>query len=149
MNSRQFVAGVAFALGLLVAGVGTAAAATLIKESEAKLPPAPAAALETRGIARGPGVRVVSPESAVTSPFPLRLAFEPRGGARIDLSSVKVIYLRSPTVDLLDRVRGGLSEKGIDLAAAEAPPGEHQIRVTVQDSEGRQTTTLLTLKVVR
>ena len=55
---------------------------------------------------------------------------------------------RLRTADL-DRVRGGLSEKGIDLAAAEAPPGEHQIRVTVQDSEGRQTTTLLTLKVVR
>lgn len=147
MNSRQMAVTVVFGMAMWVAGA--AAAATLIKESEAKLPPAPATALETRGITRGPGVRVVSPESAVTSPFPLRLAFEPRGGARIDLSSVKVIYLRSPTIDLLERVRGGLSEKGIDLEAAEAPPGEHQIRVTVQDSEGRQTTTLLTLKVVR
>ena len=58
-------------------------------------------------------------------------------------------YLRTPNVELVDRVRGGLSEKGIDLATAEVPPGEHQIRLTVQDSEGRQTSTLLNLNVVK
>ena len=58
-------------------------------------------------------------------------------------------YLRTPNINLLDRVRGGLSEKGIDLVAAEAPPGEHQVRLTVQDSEGRQTSVLLNLNVVR
>jgi hypothetical protein len=91
----------------------------------------------------------VSPEGAVVSPFPLRVVFEPRGGAKIDLSSVTMTYLRTPNVNLLDRVRGGLSEKGIDLATAEAPPGEHQVRLTVQDSEGRQTSTLLNLNVVK
>jgi len=129
--------------------IGSAAAQTLIKESEAKLPPAPASTLSTRAITRGPGVRVVSPEAAVSSPFPLRVAFEPRGGAKIDVASVKVVYLRTPNVDLLDRLKGGLSEKGIELSAAEVPPGEHQIRITVQDSEGRQTSTLVNLSVVK
>ena len=140
-------AGLTLLCGLLMAT--SVAAEVLIKESEAKLPPAPATAPATRAITRGPGIRVVSPEGAVVSPFPLRVVFEPRGGAKIDLSSVTMTYLRTPNVNLLDRVRGGLSEKGIDLATAEAPPGEHQVRLTVQDSEGRQTSTLLNLNVVK
>lgn len=140
-------AGLTLLCGLLI--VTSVAAEMLIKESEAKLPPAPLAAPATRAITRGPGIRVVSPEGAVASPFPLRVVFEPRGGAKIDLSSVTMTYLRTPNINLLDRVRGGLSEKGIDLVAAEAPPGEHQVRLTVQDSEGRQTSVLLNLNVVR
>ena len=140
-------AGLTLLCGLLM--VTSVAAEVLIKESEAKLPPAPATAPATRAITRGPGIRVVSPEGAVVSPFPLRVVFEPRGGAKIDLSSVTMTYLRTPNVNLLDRVRGGLSEKGIDLVTAEAPPGEHQVRLTVQDSEGRQTSTLLNLNVVK
>ena len=140
-------AGLTLLCGLLMAT--SVAAEVLIKESEAKLPPAPATAPATRAITRGPGIRVVSPEGAVVSPFPLRVVFEPRGGAKIDLSSVTMTYLRTPNVNLLDRVRGGLSEKGIDLVTAEVPPGEHQVRLTVQDSEGRQTSTLLNLNVVK
>lgn len=128
-----------------------AVAATLISDAEAKLP-APAKAVATRAITRGPGIKVVSPDvlaEKVASPFPLRIAFEPRGGSKIDLSSVKLTYLKTPNVELLDRVKDGLSEKGIELASAEVPPGEHQIRVTIQDSEGRQASTILTLNVVK
>lgn len=115
--------------GLLMATSVTAE--VLIKESEEKLPPSLVTTPATRAITRGPGIRVVSPEGAVLSPFPLRVVFEPRGGAKIDLSSVTMTYLRTPNVNLMDRVRGGLSEKGIDIVTAEAPPGEHQIRLTV------------------
>jgi hypothetical protein len=58
-------------------------------------------------------------------------------------------YLRSPSVDLTERVKAGLSEKGIDLKVAEVPPGEHQIRVSVQDSDGRQSNVVLNLNVTR
>lgn len=146
MKQRGFVVA---ALLTLLSQVNPACAEVLIKEAEAKLPAAPATNLATRAITRGPGIRVVSPEAPVQSPFSLQLAFEPRGGAKIDLASVKVVYLKSPSVDLLDRVKGGLSEKGIDLPKAEVPPGEHQLRVTVQDSEGRQTSTLVNLTVVK
>lgn len=126
-----------------------AGAASLITESEAKLPEASAA--RTRAITRGPGIRVVSPDpgTAIKSPFNLKLAFEPRGGAKIVPESIKVTYLKSPTVDLLDRVRPGISEHGIELAGAEVPPGEHQIQMVVEDSEGRRTTTVIKLSVVK
>ena len=126
-----------------------AGAASLITESEARLPEASAA--KSRSITRGPGIKVISPDpaAATRSPFNLKLAFEPRGGARIIPESIKVSYLKTPVVDLLDRIRPGISEHGIDLAGAEVPPGEHQIQMSVEDSEGRRTTTVIKLSVVK
>lgn len=142
-------------VNLILAGMllaSSAMAETLIKESEARLPPAPATGPATRSITRGPGIRILSPvagSQSLASPFPLQIAFEPHGGAKIDLSTVRLTYLRSPNVDLTERVKPGLSEKGIDLKAAEVPPGEHQIRVSVQDSDGRVSNAVLKLNVVR
>ena len=59
----------------------------------------------TRGILRGPKVEVISPNEAAHSPLRLQLKFETFGGARIDIESVKVLYLRTPNVDLTARVR--------------------------------------------
>ncbi len=126
-----------------------AGAASLITESEANLP----AAVETksRSITRGPGIRVISPDPATTikSPFNLKVAFEPRGGAKIVPESIKVTYLKAPAVDLLDRLKPGISEQGIDLANAEVPPGEHRIQMSLEDSEGRRTITVIKLSVVK
>lgn len=136
--------------GMLLAT--SALAETLITESEARLPPAPATVAATRAITRGPGIRILSPDAgsaSLVSPIRLQIAFEPHGGAKIDPSTVRLTYLRSPGVDLTERVKGGLSEKGIDLKAAEVPPGEHQIRVSVQDSDGRVSNALLKLNVTR
>ena len=58
-------------------------------------------------------------------------------------------YLKSPSVDLTERVKSGLSQSGIDLPSAEIPPGEHQLRVTVQDTEGRQNSAVILLKIAR
>jgi hypothetical protein len=141
----------AIAMCLALAFLGAAQAAPLIKEDEAKLPAA-SEPEKTRGITRGPAIKVVSPDpaaQAVKSPFNFKVAFEPRGGAKIDPASVKVTYLKTPSVDLLDRIKPGLSEKGIDLAGAEAPVGEHQIRVTVRDSEGRESKTDINFKVAK
>lgn len=126
-------------------------AAPLILEAEAGLPNAPVIEPKLRGITRGPAIRQLfpAPETAQKSPFDLRIAFEPRGGAAIDLASVKVVYLKSPSVDLLERVRPGLSARGIELSGAEAPAGEHLIRVSVQDSEGRQTHSVIKLSVAK
>ena len=59
----------------------------------------------TRGILRGPKVEVISPIEASHSPFRLQLKFESFGGARINVDSVKVLYLRTPNVDLTSRVK--------------------------------------------
>lgn len=138
--------------GVLAAFVCSLQAAPLISDKEAKLPAGESSTMATRAITRGPGIRVLSPEpgaAAIRSPFLFKVAFEPRGGAKIDPATVKIVYVKTPNVDLLDRIKVGLSDKGIELDAAEAPAGEHQIRVTVQDSEGRQTTQLIGFTVVR
>lgn len=121
-------------------------AAPLITAKEAKLPDA-AGSLNTRGISRGPGIKVISPEpgSQNKGPFEFKVDFEPRGGASIDQSSVKVTYMKSPTVDLTSRVKGSITDMGIDLKNAEIPPGEHQVKISVKDSDGREASTITTL----
>ena len=114
--------------------------------------PAAAPGLSTRAITRGPGIRVISPDpaqGAVKGAFELKVAFEAHGGAKVDPASVKVTYLKAAPVDLLDRVKAGLSASGIDLAGAEAPPGDHQIQISVQDTDGRRSTTVLRFSVVK
>lgn len=123
---------------------------TLIKNDEAKLPAA-SGVLATRGISRGPGVKVVTPDLAggISSPFNLKIVFEPRGGSKIDPAATRVTYLKATPVDLLPRVKAGLSEQGLALEGAETPPGEHAIQISVQDSEGRVTNTVIQLNVVK
>lgn len=127
---------------------GAALAAPLITTKEAALPPA-AGALATRGISRGPAIKMVSPEpeAAVKSPFNLKLNFEARGGEKIDPNSVKVVYMKSPFVDLTSRLQSAITPTGIDFQQAEVPPGEHTLRVTVKDSAGRETNSTMTIVV--
>ncbi|MBI3531185.1 MAG: hypothetical protein CK604_03755 [Curvibacter sp. PD_MW3] len=127
---------------------GAALAAPLITAKEAALPPA-AGVLATRGISRGPAIKMVSPEpeAAVKSPFNLKLNFEARGGEKIDPNSVKVVYMKSPFVDLTSRLQSAITPTGIDFQQAEVPPGEHMLRVTVKDSAGRETNSTMTIVV--
>jgi hypothetical protein len=137
---RRALAAAAFLL------LGTASAAiplsgfaadTLITEAEARLPDAPSAA-PTRGISRGPGVRLSTPDEVTARGFPLQLALDPRGGARIDPDSLKVTYLKQPAVDLTARLMPGLQGNQIALARVAVPAGIHPIRVSVRDTEGRE-----------
>lgn len=125
-----------------------AISAPLISAKEAALPPA-AGTLATRGISRGPAIKLASPEAdtPVAAPFDFKINFEPRGDAKIDPSSVKVIYMKSPFVDLTPRLKSAISANGIDFAKADVPPGTHTIRVTVKDSEGRETNSVMNLVV--
>jgi hypothetical protein len=132
----------------LVASAQLGLAASLISAKEAALPPA-SGTLATRGISRGPAVKLVSPEAdtPVMAPFDFKVNFEPRGDAKIDQSSVKVVYMKSPFVDLTPRLKSAISANGIDFAKADVPPGTHTIRVTVKDADGRETNSVLTLIV--
>lgn len=138
-------------LGVVAAGVLFSApsrATQLITEEEALLPPPKGAiAADRRGIMRGPKVEFVSPGASVNSPLRLVLKFESFGGAKIDPDSVKVLFLRSPNVDLTPRVKPFIQADGINMQDAELPPGEYTVRVDLKDSEGRPGTTMFTLKV--
>lgn len=145
--SKKTILAVAALFSILVAEAG---AVTLIKDSEAKLPAA-SGGLATRGITRGPAIKQVSPapEDAVKSPLNLKVSFEARGGAKIDPATVKAAYLKSPSVDLTDRIKPAITANGIELNGAEVPAGEHQISISVTDSEGRQSNSVITLKVAK
>jgi hypothetical protein len=135
-----------FAAGLMISGTS---ATQLITQEEASLPPPKgAAALDRRGILRSPKVEVVSPNQAVSnSPLRLRLKFESFGGAKIDPDSVKVLFLRTPNVDLTSRVKPFIDADGINMQDAELPPGDYTFRIDIKDSDGRPGTAIFTLKI--
>ena len=125
-------------------GSASAQVIKLISDDEARLPAA--ASMSARGVTRGPGVKLLSPEAGKKDGLPLKLSFEPRGSAQIDTASVQVTYLKSPTVDLTPRLKAAIRPEGIDLSAVAMPPGEHPIRVSVKDDEGRLGSAVITLK---
>jgi hypothetical protein len=124
-------------------------AADLITVKEAQLPAA-AGELKTRGISRGPAIKVLSPDvgsAPISAPFDLKVQFESRGGKKIDPASVKVTYLKSPMVDLTGRMKPAISESGISFEKAQVPPGDHAVRITVKDVEGRESNSVINLAV--
>ena len=135
----------ALCLGLLL-GALPAQALDLVSAAEAALPDD-----VTRGITRSASIVQELPAkgSPVRSPFQLKIALKPHGGARIDVKSVQLIYLKTPMVDLTERVRGGISESGILVDGLSLPPGLHRLQIRVADSEGREAESLLLLDVAR
>lgn len=149
--------GTSLAVAILIAFGATAPALAqsdparlvLITEAEAKLPAPLDFKLALRaGVTRGPKVILVSPtgDGDVQSPVHLNLKFESFGGAKIDLSSIKITYLKKPAVDLTERLVNVTQAGGIDVVA-ELPAGVHNIRVDLKDSEGRVGTANFVLKV--
>jgi hypothetical protein len=142
------------ALLLCFGSVGAAGEDTkvvLITSAEARLPAPPMTALTKRaGVTRGPQINALSPKpdaKGVSSPFRFQVKFTARSGAKIDSESVHVVYLKQPLVELTDRLKQYINADGIDVAAAEAPPGTHSIKIDVKDSEGRAGSTTLTFNV--
>jgi methionine-rich copper-binding protein CopC len=147
---------VAPALAILGALYGislaSARAEVLITEQEGMRPAAaPKAEEASRGIFRAPKISVLSPqeEAIVTSPLNLKLKFESFGGTKIDEDSVRVIYLKNPSVDLTPRLKKHLKSNGIEMDVAEAPPGVHHLKVEVKDSDGHLGTAEIVFKVTK
>jgi hypothetical protein len=122
----------------------------LITSAEAALPALPDSGLTMRGITRGPAIEQVEPEPAgksVTSPLSLKIKFTARNNAEIDKDSVKVTYVKSPSVDLTARVKSHLTPDGIEMKQADVPPGTHVIRIDLKDTQGRASTAIIKLSV--
>ncbi|BDU59064.1 hypothetical protein LMORI2_20460 [Limnohabitans sp. MORI2] len=145
-KKNQIIGVIAVVLAL---GSASLQAAPLITPKEAQMPAA-SGELKTRGIARGPGIKVISPDVTapeIKGPFDLKVVFESRGGNKIDASAVKVTYLKATAVDLTPRLKDAITENGIDFAKAEVPPGEHSVKITVKDVDGRESSTVMNLVV--
>jgi len=142
LAAAAFTLAAAFSLST---GAAQAQVLQLVTADEAKLPSF-AATPGARGITRGPGVKLVTPEN-VSGTFPLKVEFAPHGGTKIDPASVKVEYLRGSGVDLTARLKASIKPEGIEVASAQTPAGEHAFRVSVRDSEGREGKTEFKLTV--
>jgi hypothetical protein len=139
---------ICIAAGLATFAPANAASLVLITADEAKLPPPKGAIpVSARGVTRGPKVELVSQSGVIRSPAPLQLKFQTYGGAKVDLDAVQATYLRSPNVDLTPRIKPFVTATGIDVPAAELPPGEHVVRIDIKDSDGRAATASFILKV--
>ena len=138
-----------FVVVLMAGGMpAQASPPVLITAEEAALPPPKGAvATERRGITRGPKVDVVT-TGQLKSPTRLQVKFEPYGGSKIDPDSVKMIYLRTPNVDLTSRIKSFIFPGGIDMPEVVLPAGEHMVRVDIKDTDGRIGTASFILKVV-
>ena len=124
-------------------------AEVLITTEEAQLPPPKGAiGVDRRGVTRGPKVELTSP-AEIQSPSKVQIKFQSFGGATIDLSAVRMVYLRTPNVDLTPRIKSYLLPTGIDMTDVVVPPGEHMLRVDIKDSDGRAGSTSFVLKVAR
>lgn len=129
---------------------GAAAATTLIADDEAKVPDSPPE-VRTRGISRGPAVAFEEPRAGVVehAPFEFKVKLEAHGGAAINPAKLRVTYLKTPSIDLTERLRPFVTAQGIDMPAAEVPAGEHLLRIEVEDSDGRATQTTITLSAAK
>lgn len=92
----------------------------------------------------GPRIRVISPDLSVDrlpSEVTIEAAFEALEDAEVDLSTLKVKYKSMVGwFDVTDRVRGGASvtAEGIRSDVVKLPKGKHRLRLSLQDSEGRE-----------
>jgi hypothetical protein len=124
------------------------AGTVLITEQEASLPPERIVP-GPRGITRGPRIELVQPGETAHSPMRFQVRFQSFGGSRINTDSLRVVYLKTPEIDLTPRIARFVQPLGIDIPDAEAPAGEHYIRIEVTDSEGRTRSSVFALKITQ
>ena len=137
-----------FALNSEAVRAGT----VLISTDEGALPPSSDATripVATRAITRRPDLILVSPTKSVNSPFDLQFKFQAHGNSGIKPDSFRLIYLKSPTVDLTARVRPYIQANGLVMPQAEAPAGRHVIEAKISDSDGRETVAVFAFEVVK
>ena len=104
------------------------------------------------GVTRGPEIRFLSPTPEtgfIGSPLDIKLQFTAHGGAKIDRDSILITYKKLPPIDMTQRLKRFTTSQGIEVRAAELPPGVHRFRIEVSDSDGRTTTDFLIINVER
>ncbi|MGO9399912.1 MAG: hypothetical protein ACLP19_19030 [Xanthobacteraceae bacterium] len=146
-------------LAALVCLAGLLAAATradafqLITPEEAALPAGPVPGFQLRGSpTRRPNVTIIWPPPAagvLHSPLNLKLQFRAFGGAVVDPNSVVLTYLKTPAIDITQRIMPFISADGINISQAEVPPGKHQFWIELKDNDGRIGGTEFTFQVVK
>jgi hypothetical protein len=89
----------------------------------------------------GPEIDVVQPSESqpVRAAIDIDLRFAARNDARIDPSTLSVVYAKEgfhKDLTGLIREHGGVSESAVTLHGARLPPGHHQLIVEIADNHG-------------
>jgi len=98
----------------------------------------------------GPEVDVLIPKQGkpYRPPVEISIRFIPKDGKDINLSTLKVEYLRFITINLTKRVRPYATKKGIEIPKTSLPSGTHTIRLTIGDMSGAITRRVFYVKVL-
>lgn len=98
----------------------------------------------------GPVIEVITPQSGkpYKSPLQIIVRFIPKDGNEVDLSTLKVEYLKLFTIDLTPKVKPYATEDGIKISEAKLPSGIHTIRVTIGDVRGAVTRQVFSVEVL-
>ncbi len=118
--------------------------------------PAEAAGIAAKGVAvesaaqpvnlavDGPAIELVAPENGgiYTSPIGIDIAFAPKDGTTIDLSTLKVTVVSTTVagvfeIDITEDIIDYASQDGIKAPKAAIPAGEHVVTIQVADSKQR------------
>ena len=137
---------------LCVSSVGPAVAFELITKQEAARPNQPFKPGQHRaGPVPEPEI-VVRGDLVKTSPFDLVIELRPGAArARINLDSLQITYLKSPSVELRPRIQRFVDSSNrtvvIRIVGAEAPAGVHQILIQIEDTNLQQASKLVKLDI--
>jgi hypothetical protein len=116
----------------------------LITPEEAALGAYQGVSLATRGLG-GPVIKVLSPDQSDSDKVPvlgkpvhISVHFESFSGAKVDMSTLRVIYLKLFGIDITDRLKPYVTGDAIEVPAADIPDGDHSIRVDIKDTSGHE-----------
>lgn len=97
----------------------------------------------------GPTIQIDAPtqDAEVAKPVPIRISFK-ENQAPVDVSSLKVTYLKLFSIDITDRVKPYVTAEGINIAQADLPSGSHKVRFSIKDTANRLTERTLKVKIL-
>jgi hypothetical protein len=140
---------------ILLAGLsGNANALALISEDESNLPTYQGGdSLRLRSAVGGPRIDVRAPQMlnnqkpTVSKPVAINVRFEPLDGSQVNMTTLKVTYLKLFGIDITDRLKPFIKGTEIAVDEADIPVGDHSIRVDIRDSQGRGSSETFSFKV--
>lgn len=98
---------------------------------------------------QGPRIVVIKPEEGVVHSIPLdidvRFVLAEESG--VDLSTLKVEYVKLFSINITDRVLPYASPDGIRIPKTQFPSGKHTVKISVADRPGRFSSRTFTIVI--
>jgi hypothetical protein len=73
----------------------------------------------------------------------IQIQFLTRNGIKLKSDTFKMTYMKTPLIDLTQRVAPYVSDSGVDVPKAIMARGKHLIRFEIMDIDGRLTSKLV------